>query len=95
MGIRCRGTQEKKLNHQTIDLSKMRKQKSSIWLFFRSISLAFFFSGNITGQSMQQVIPFDVEDIEGILKEKPQIEGERNFEPKHFHEAILGKERNF
>ena len=57
--------------------------------------MAFFVAGNMAGQSNQQSIPIGIKDIEGILKEKPLFEGERNFEPKHFHEAILGKERNF
>ena len=33
--------------------------------------------------------------FKGILVDKPRFEGERNQEPKHFHETILGKERNF
>ena len=34
-------------------------------------------------------------DFEGTLREKPLFSGERNMEPKHFREAILGKERDF
>ena len=33
--------------------------------------------------------------FDGTLEEKPLFKGERNMEPKHFQEAILGKERNF
>ena len=33
--------------------------------------------------------------FDGTLEEKPLFKGERNLEPKHFQEAILGKERNF
>jgi hypothetical protein len=31
----------------------------------------------------------------GTKEDKPRFEGERNEEPKHFHEAILGKVRDF
>jgi hypothetical protein len=33
--------------------------------------------------------------FKGVLEDRPLFEGERNTEPKHFHEATLGKERNF
>ena len=34
-------------------------------------------------------------DFEGTLVEIPHFTGEKNLEPKHFREAILGKERDF
>ncbi len=33
--------------------------------------------------------------FDGTIEEKPLFESERNLEPKHFQEAILGKEKNF
>jgi hypothetical protein len=33
--------------------------------------------------------------FKGVIDKKPRYWGERNQEPKHFYEAILGKERNF